>query len=194
MLGLNAMLEMQREYRSGFMPLELLLIEIDEEWRECCRSLCRDEETLYSLEEFYRLRDLRREVFIELGKRQLVPFLENSGYKRVKVNGEPSKWLKSAPNFHTSSSSETNLELKGVKCMHINEYNKAKEKELREMWDSGNEFKVQGRILGILEELEEARKYWRKRYDEGGIADTRLDRFDSLEFDNEIDIDDEFLF
>lgn len=77
--------------------------------------------------------------------------------------------------------------------MHIREYNKEKERELRQMWDSGNEFKVQGKILGILEELEEARKYWRKRYDEGGVADTRLDRFDSLEFD-EIDIDDELLF
>ena len=63
--------------------------------------------------------------------------------------------------------------------MTIEEFNKAKEKELRSMWDSSNEFKVKGKILGILEELEKAKQYWKRRYDEGGVADTRLDIFDS---------------
>ena len=78
--------------------------------------------------------------------------------------------------------------------MHIKEYNQAKEREIREMWDSDNNFKIQGRIEGILQELEEAYLYWRKRQEEGGIADTRLDRFDSLDFEQiEID-DDEIMF
>ena len=78
--------------------------------------------------------------------------------------------------------------------MKINDYIKAKEDELSNMWDSENQYKIMGHIHAILDDLEMAKIYWRRRLDEGGVANTRLDRFDDYsDFVQEIDVSDDDL-